>query len=81
MPKKNPDEMEKSVDPNHYKQGSLEVWDAIIQLELCYLGGNVLKYLCRYRFKDSPIVDLHKARKYLDKLISKVEEEQHVEGG
>lgn len=80
MVKRKNDEINESVDPTHYKQGSLEVWDAIIQLKLCYLSGNVLKYLCRYRYKDSPVIDLYKARQYLDKLISKVEDEDHVEG-
>lgn len=77
MAKRNPDKLNELIDPNHYKQGSLEVWDAIVQLELCYLAGNVLKYICRYRFKKSPIVDLYKARQYLDKLISNVERERN----
>ena len=62
-------DIKKSVDPSHYKTASLETWDAIIQLDLGYLAGNVLKYICRYPYKGQKEADLLKARAYLEKLI------------
>tara|TARA_R100000808_G_scaffold18583_1_gene40681 strand:- start:1865 stop:2095 length:231 start_codon:yes stop_codon:yes gene_type:complete len=55
--------------PNHYQQGELETWDAIIGLDLGYLEGNVVKYLSRYKHKEDPLGDLYKAKAYVEKLI------------
>ena len=38
--------------------------------------GNVIKYICRWPKKGTPILDLMKARDYIDHLISKVEEKE-----
>jgi hypothetical protein len=56
--------------PVQYNQGKIEVWDFILDQDLGFLAANVIKYVCRYRFKGSPIQDLKKARAYLDKLIA-----------
>lgn len=53
--------------PEYYKNKT-EVWDFIIEYDLCFLSGNVIKYLTRYKKKNG-IEDLLKARVYLDKLI------------
>lgn len=59
--------------PKRYnKRGKLECWDVIIDQEMNFLEGNVLKYLWRYKEKNG-IEDLKKARVYLDKLISELE--------
>lgn len=59
--------------PDRYnKRGKLECWDVILDQEMNFLEGNVLKYLWRYKEKNG-IEDLKKARVYLDKLISEVE--------
>jgi len=55
--------------PKHYTRGKIEVWDFIIDQNLPYLAGNVIKYICRYRYKGTGLEDLHKAREYIDKLI------------
>ena len=60
------------INPSHYRQGTLEVIDAIEGLALSYKAGNVLKYLARYKYKNG-VEDLRKARWYLDRLI--IEEE------
>lgn len=55
--------------PTRYnKRGSFECWDVILDQEMNFLEGNVLKYLWRYKEKNG-IEDLKKARVYLDKLI------------
>ena len=64
---------EMSINPQHYRQGDIEVIDFILDQKMDYLTANVQKYIARWRFKDG-IEDLRKARWFLDKLI-----EQQVE--
>lgn len=56
-------------NPSHYNQGRIEVLDFILDQNMPYLAGNIIKYLCRYRFKGSPVTDLKKAAFYLERLI------------
>lgn len=60
--------------PDHYRRGSIEVYDFIADQKLDYAEGNIVKYVCRYKYKESPLKDLKKARWYLDRLI------EHMEG-
>ncbi len=55
--------------PSHYTQGTMEVIDAIEGLKLCFNGGNCLKYIARYQYKEKPLEDLLKAQWYLQRLI------------
>ena len=57
--------------PSHYQKGNIEVWDFIVDQNLGYLEGNIIKYLCRAGDKpqESRIDDLLKAKAYLQKLI------------
>jgi hypothetical protein len=55
--------------PAHYNQGSMEVIDAIEGLNLCFNGGNCLKYIARHKYKNNPLEDLKKAQWYLERLI------------
>ena len=63
---------EEKLNPNHYKQGEIEVIDFIIDQKMDYLTANVQKYIARWRFKDG-LCDLKKARWFLDKLIEQEE--------
>ena len=54
--------------PAHYTQGKIEVIDFIEDQKMNYLEGNVIKYICRYKFKNG-IQDLGKAKWYLERLI------------
>lgn len=61
--------------PDHYKSGGIETIDFIEAKNLGYHMGNVVKYISRAGIKsDCPIEDLKKARWYLDRYISKLEE-------
>lgn len=65
--------------PSHYNQGGIECLDAIKaalgpELFAGYCKGNTIKYLWRYRYKGKPVEDLQKARFYLERLISVVED-------
>ena len=59
--------------PSHYTKGKIEVWDFILDQQLDYLSGNVIKYVCRHASKGKPLEDLKKARAYIDKLIATYE--------
>lgn len=67
------DDIKDAIAPNHYQRGAIEVWDAIIGLQLGYFEGNILKYISRYKFKGTPTTDLYKAQTYLNKLIEQIE--------
>jgi hypothetical protein len=57
--------------PPHYNRGKIEVIDFIMDQQLGFNDGNVVKYICRAGFKESTdrVTDLKKARNYLDKYI------------
>jgi hypothetical protein len=61
--------------PAHYNFGSIEVIDAIEDWGLGFHDGNVVKYVARARHKGRRLEDLKKARWYLDRLITALEEE------
>jgi hypothetical protein len=64
--------------PAHYRQGSMEVIDAIEGLELGFHAGNVVKYVARYKAKGG-LEDLKKAAWYLRRLID-IEEAKDRKG-
>ena len=59
--------------PPHYTKGKIEVIDFIVDQQMGYLDGNIIKYVARYRHKGSDAEDLKKAKWYLEKLIVEVE--------
>lgn len=65
--------MKDNINPDHYKQGSIETIH-IIKAKTTqegfegYLVGNILKYITRYKNKNGK-EDLLKAQWYLNKLI------------
>jgi hypothetical protein len=62
------------VGGDHYKDNTIQVWDAIHDWGLGYFSGNVIKYVARHQKKNG-LEDLKKARHYLDKLISIAEKQ------
>lgn len=61
--------------PAHYTQGKIEVIDFIEDQKMGYHDGNAIKYICRYRYKGTPLQDLKKAKWYINRLIYKLEKE------
>lgn len=59
------------ISPNHYQQGSIEVWDFIVDQDLGYLEGNIVKYISRAGKKEGErkLDDLLKAQAYIHKLV------------
>lgn len=64
--------------PQHYKRGTIEVWDFIRDQDLNYFLGNAIKYVCRAGYKDSKEDDLTKAIHYLTKELEHVQQ-QHTQ--
>lgn len=69
---KKPDMIE---SPPHYRQGTIEVIDAIEGMGLGddWLLAHVVRYVARCRHKGRELEDLRKARFYLDRKIKQVE--------
>jgi hypothetical protein len=67
------------INPRHYKNGKVECIDAIESAVVGKVGieatcvSNIIKYLWRYEDKNG-VVDVKKAKWYLDKLINVIEE-------
>lgn len=53
--------------PSHYRDTKL--MDLLIEKEVPFTEGNIMKYVYRWREKDG-LHDLHKAREYLEALIA-----------
>jgi hypothetical protein len=64
--------MATQVDGNHYVKCAIQPLDYIMANKLGFVEGNIVKYATRWQDKDG-VVDLKKARDYLDKLIAYVE--------
>jgi hypothetical protein len=56
--------------PNHYKDTKL--MDLLIEKNVLFAEGNVMKYVYRWREKDG-LRDLYKARDYLNAIIAHAE--------
>lgn len=73
-----PSENDPVNHPSHYTTGKIECADYIIDKELDFLLGNVVKYITRAGRKDASktIEDLKKAQWYLNKKIEVLENVQ-----
>ena len=59
--------MSRVKHPKHYNEG-IEMWDYAFSHNLDFFGGNIVKYVTRWKHKNG-VEDLLKAKQYLDKLI------------
>ena len=60
------------VQPQHYSRFKIQPLEFVLVNGLGYVEGNVIKYVCRWRFKNG-VEDLKKAREFLDKYITRIE--------
>lgn len=67
--------------PPHYNKGNIEVIDFILDHDLGFCAGNVVKYLCRAPYKGTEVQDLKKARFYLNSLIDQLEDNEDKRTG
>lgn len=56
---------------DHYQGRAMQPWDIIEAWELDFFEGNCLKYLLRRKPGTPRLLDLQKARHYLDKCIER----------
>ncbi len=70
----NPDNIK---DPKHYSRWKIEPVQFMMENEIPYVEGNVIKYIMRWRYKGG-LEDLHKAREYLNILIKNALENSSV---
>lgn len=59
--------------PKHYNQGTIEPITFIEDQSLGFHLGNVIKYICRSKYKGNEYEDLLKALWYLERHIQNVE--------
>jgi len=62
-------EQNKQVGGNHYDRMKIQPITFIVDNDIPFIEGNIIKYVCRWRDKGG-IEDLKKAKHYLDILIS-----------
>ncbi len=65
---------QEKINPSYYRK-NIEVTDFIIEYDMNFLEGNIIKYVTRYKDKNG-IEDLKKAKWYLDKLIKQKEKNE-----
>ena len=66
--------------PKHYNinwagEQAIETYDYINSWKMGYAEGNIIKYVSRHKYKGKALQDLKKARWYLNKLITELENE------
>ncbi len=70
------------INPQHYKQGNIEVIDFILDQKMSYLIASATKYLCRFPHKHSAgegrLDDLRKARWFIEKQIEEILKEEEI---
>lgn len=69
----NDNPFETQVGGDHYKRLNIQPIKYILDNNLGFIEGNVVKYVTRWKYKNG-IEDLKKARHYLDLLIKQEEE-------
>ena len=63
--------------PNYYQRGSYQIWDFIVDQQLDFLAGNIIKYICRAGYKDqeTELDDWLKIRAYVNRKIKALSDE------
>ena len=59
--------IEDKINPSYYRK-NIEVTDFILEYDMGFAEGNVVKYVTRYKDKNG-VEELKKARWYLNKII------------
>jgi hypothetical protein len=60
------------ISPDHYAKYKIEPISFIVENELDYCQGNIIKYIMRYKDKNG-LEDLYKAEWYIKELIRRNE--------
>ena len=64
-------------NPSHYQRGRIQVWDFIVDQQLDFLAGNIIKYICRagHKNQETEIDDWLKVRAYVNRKIQELSHE------
>jgi hypothetical protein len=67
-------------NPKHYQRGRIQVWDFIVDQQLDFLAGNIIKYICRAGFKnqETEIDDWLKIRAYVNRKIKALTNDENT---
>jgi len=65
------DSLKKQIGGSHYKNFAIQPVEFIVKNRLGFCEGNVIKYVCRHRYKNG-VEDLRKAKHYLELLAELV---------
>ena len=60
----------KQIGGTHYRQMKIQPSRFVIENELLFPEGNVIKYICRHPYKDGK-QDLEKAKHFIDMIIER----------
>jgi hypothetical protein len=61
--------LEVQVGGAHYRKGKIQPIEFILDQELGYCEGAVVKYISRHKLKGSGVEDLKKAKHYIDFIL------------
>ena len=64
---------DRQVGGSHYKFFTIQPYEFIAKNDLTFFQGNVIKYVCRYKFKNG-IEDLEKIKHYCELEIKKLKD-------
>ena len=64
---------DKQIGGSHYKKFKIQPYEFISKNDLSFFQGNVIKYVCRYLYKNN-IEDLEKIKHYCDLEIKKMKD-------
>ena len=67
---------DKQIGGSHYKELPVQPYTFISKNKLSFCQGCVVKYVCRYLFKGTPIQDLEKIVHYCELEIERIKEER-----
>ena len=68
IPEKAAYSMNTQIGGNHYKDMAIQPTEFILTNQLGFCEGNIIKYVCRHKYKGHA-QDLLKARHYIDMLL------------
>jgi hypothetical protein len=65
--------------PAYYQRGSYQIWDFIVDQQLDFLAGNIIKYICRAGHKnhESELDDWLKVKAYVERKIQQLSYERN----
>tara|TARA_R100000988_G_C3958502_1_gene144911 strand:+ start:230 stop:475 length:246 start_codon:yes stop_codon:yes gene_type:complete len=66
---------DRQVGGSHYKFFTIQPYEFISKNKLSFFQGNVIKYVCRYLFKNK-IEDLEKIKHYCDLEILRLKDDK-----